>query len=237
MMNRKLNEQGLEEFRQFIDNLRNGGKQNTPSYLLTDPTTSEPLGFELQLPDVTFSTRYELGSYLCEQFSELNMQSMIGDIGFWSSLALHWFDQLCPEADDGSRKPPSQAYNYILSNNYNHRPRHAIFTTWQLVDRYGEDARFLLCRELPIRGEITEQLMARQYFLSCRGLMQAASRLYYDEESGSFKKGAAARSSAGCIHRFVAWLHQIELTYDLYSLNCEDVLDLMPKEFDRFKAS
>jgi hypothetical protein len=233
MLLRKLNKQGLVNFESFIENIRNGKKLSVPDYLLTDPATSEPLTVDIDLENVNFKNRYELGEYLVKQFKGVDLQIYIGEIGFWSALALFWFDQLCPAKNNKSRKP-SMVYNYILSENFNHRPRHAIFTTWQLVDRYGEDARFLLCKELPVRGELIEQMMARQYFMSCDGVMRAASRLYYDEENNTFKKGAAARKSAGCVSRFVAWLQQLELTYDLFSVCGEDLMKLMPREFDRF---
>jgi len=232
---RKLNKLGIKEFEQFIENLRNGGKQNTPDYLLTEPSTSEVLEFDIELEKGLFANRYELGTYLTEKLNDVDIQKFIGDSGFWSALALYWFDQLCPLKADGSRKP-SMVYNYILSENYNHRPRHAIFTTWQLVELYGEHSRYLLSRELPVRGELIEQLMSRQYFLSCTGVMQAASALYYDSERKTFKKGAAGRSSAGCVYRFVNWLQQIEINYDLFSLSSDDLISLMPKEFERFKT-
>lgn len=230
---RKLNKSGLKEFERFIDNLRSGGKQNTPDYLLTDPSTSEPLNWDLDLERIEFANRYELGVYLIEKFNSVDVQKLIGDSGFWSALALFWFDQLCPLKADGSRKP-SMVYNYVLSENYNHRPRHAIFTTWQLVDLYKEDSYFLLSRDLPVRGELIEQLMARQYFLSCAGVMRAASKLYFDTERKTFKKGAAGRTSAGCVYRFVNWLQQLEINYDLFSIDRDDLLGLIPKEFNRF---
>lgn len=230
---RKLNKSGVREFERFIANLRNGGHQNTPDYLLTDPSTSESLEWDLDLERGSFENRYELGVYLVKELTSLEVQKLIGDTGFWSALALFWFDQLCPQKADGSRKP-SMSYNYILSENFGHRPRHAIYTTWQLVDLYGSDSYFLLSRELPVRGELIEQLMARQYFLSCTGVMRAASKLYYDPERKTFKKGAAGRSSAGCVYRFVNWLQQLEINYDLFSIDSDDLIELMPKEFERF---
>ena len=232
---RKLNKSGIKEFQYFIDNLRNGGKQNTPDYLLTDPSTSEILEFDLELEKKIFSNRYDLGVYLVEKLKGTDVQKFMGDSGLWNALALFWFNQLCPVKADGSRKP-SMVYNYVLSENYNHRPRHSIFTTWQLVDLYGEHSRYLLSRELPVRGELIEQLMARQYFLSCAGIMLAASSLYYDQDRKTFKKGATSRNKAGTVDRFVTWLQQLEINYDLFSINSDDLIGLMPKEFDRFKV-
>jgi len=235
MIIRKLNERGLEEFSQFINSLRQGSKQNIPIGLLTSEASSESLPISLELDNnKPFNNRYELGVYLTEKFDVVNIQPLIGDNGFWSALALLWFDQLCPEKPDGSRKP-SMVYNYVMSNNYNHRPRHAIFTTWQLVDRYKEDARFLLSKELSVRGELIEQIMARQYYMGCEGVMRTASKLYYDPERRTFKKGSAGRTSPGCVYRFINWLQQLEINFDLFSMNSNDLMSLLPKEFDRFK--
>lgn len=234
MIIRKLNEHGLDEFSQFINSLRQGARQNTPIGLLTSEASSEPLSISLELDNnKTFTNRYELGVYLTEKFDVVNIQPLIGDNGFWSALALLWFDQLCPEKPDGSRKP-SMVYNYVMSNNYNHRPRHAIFTTWLLVDRYKEDARFLLSKELSVRGELIEQIMARQYYMGCEGVIRTASKLYYDTDRKTFKRGAAGRSSPGCVARFINWLQQLEVNYDLFSMSDNDLFGLMPKEFDRF---
>ncbi len=236
MLLRKLNPSGLAEFERYISDSRNGSTSEIPLHLATEDETSELLPVAIEYDDVTFSNRYEMGQYLVNIFDGCDLQGFIGDIGFWSALSLIWFDQLCPLRKD-KRRNPSMVYNYILSENYNHRPRHAIFTTWQLVDRYSDDARFLLCKEMSVRGELIEQIMARQYFLSCEGVMRAASSLYYDESNNNFKRGAAARKSSGCVYRYIAWLQQLELTYDLFSVPSEILADLMPSEFDRFKTN
>lgn len=234
MIIRALNDHGLDVFRRFINDLRDGEQQNTPTGLLTSNQSSEALPFELDIDDRKFENRYELGVYLDEKLKTLDLQQVMGNTGFWSALALYWFDQLCPEKSGAARKP-AMVYNYILSDNYNHRPRHAIFTTWQLVSQYGEDARFLLGKALPVRGELTEQIMARQYYLGCEGVIRAASRLYYDTDTKTFKRGAAARKSAGCVSRYLSWLQQLEINYDIFSMNKHELSSLMPKEFDRFK--
>ncbi len=235
MIIRKLNEQGLSYFEQFIVHLRNGNETNNPAYLLTDPLYSEPVGLEVNVdPDRSFASRYAMGQYLVDCTINENLQPLMGDRGFWSWFALLWFDQLCPTKQ--RQRKPSQAYNYILSKNYNHRPRHAIYMTWQLVNRYGEAARFMLCKPMDTRGEITEQLMARQEILSSEGAMKLASSLYFDPEGGNFKRGAAARKSAGCVARYIAWLQQLQLTFDLYSISADDLAAMLPREFDRFRG-
>lgn len=235
MIVRKLNDQGLHNFGQFIIHLRDGNEANNPTYLLTDPLFSEPVVPEVNVDaDRKFASRYEMGQHLVARTSNVNLQPLMGDRGFWSWFALLWFDQLCPTRK--SQRNPSQEYNYILSKRYNHRPRHAIYMTWQLVNLYGDAARFMLCKPMDTRGEITEQLMARQDILSSEGAMKLASSLYFDPEEGNFKRGAAARKSAGCVTRYIAWLQQLQLTFDLYSISADDLAAMLPREFDRFRG-
>ncbi|MCA9040704.1 MAG: hypothetical protein KDA65_10185 [Planctomycetaceae bacterium] len=64
--------------------------------------------------------------------------------------------------------------------------------TWQLVDRYGDNARFMLFKKVFTRGEITEQLMAHKDILSPQGLMRLTSFLYYGPSKNNFKSGVGA---------------------------------------------
>jgi hypothetical protein len=233
---RRLTESGIRSFEAHIRNLRQGTEETTPWGLLESEEHSEALADRIEVEqERAFGTRYDLGRYLVESFEGVRLQPYIGDRGFWTWLALLWFDQLCP-AKKGQRRP-SQPYNYVLSRNYNHRPRHSVYMTWQLVDRYGEDSRFMLCKEPSTRGELTEQLMARQDILSAEGVVRLASQLYFDPVSGIFKRGSAARKSPGCVARYIAWLQQLELTYDIFSTTREDLERMLPVEFRKFQAA
>jgi hypothetical protein len=231
---RRLTKSGLDDFSSFIEGLRNGNQSNTPLFLLETDEHSEAINLDLEVGDQTFSSRYEMGVFLVSLFNGQDIQEYLGDMGFWSWFALLWFDQLCPEKNGVPK--PSRAYNYILSAKYNHRPRHAIYMTWQLVNRYGPDAKFLLSKEMSTRGEITEQLMARQENLSSEGIMLLASKLYFDNETESFKKGAASRTGAGCVSRYLIWLEQLKLNYDVFMMQLGDLESLLPKEFERFRG-
>ena len=86
------------------------------------------------------------------------------------------------------------------------------------------------------RGEMMEQMMARQEIFSMEGVIKLASRLYLDPEKRTFKRGTTTRRKAGCIDRYVSWLNQLKLTYDLFSMSSEDLEELLPDEFDRFRS-
>jgi len=92
----------------------------------------------------------------------------------------------------------------------------------------------MLCKEPSTRGEIIEQMMARQEIFASDAAMRLASSLYFDEERRSFKRGAAGRTSAGCVARYISWIQQLQLTFDIFSVTLEKLEELLPKEFDRF---
>ena len=230
---RRLTKAGLLEFRHFIQNLREGQPLQTPIYLLDSDEHSEAIELDLDVKNKAFASRYEMGEYLVNLLKEQRMHPFIGDSGFWSWFALLWFDQLCPSSE-GKRKP-SKEYNYILSSEYTHRPRHSVYMTWQLVSNYGGDALFLLCKEMSTRGELAEQMMARQENLTSEGVIRLASSLYLDPVTRMFKRGAAARTSAGCIARYIRWLDQLRLTHDLFSMTKAKLEELLPPEFERFR--
>lgn len=230
---RALNDKGIEVFNNYIFRRRSKENVQPPYYALSDPEYSSELEVSIEVEKIEFSSRYEIGVYLTSKFNCIDIQPYLGHKGFWSWLALFWFDQLASKDDD--QYSPAKEYNYILSSNYNHRPRHAIFMTWQLVSQYGEDARFMLSKVPSVRGELTEQLLARQEILSSTSAIGVASLLYYDSNTGIFKRGAAARKSAGCIARFMSWIQQIQRTYDIFSMSKEELYELLPSEFERFQ--
>lgn len=234
-MNVRLNETGLTRFKDYIANLKDNPKLEIPIDLLENPETSAPTGFGVEFEQRSFSSRYECGKYVTNRLEEVESRKFVDDAGFWSALALLWFDQLCLVNKRGDRKA-SMAYNYVLSDFFRHYSRHAIRTSWQLYSQHGKNSQFLLGKEMNVRGELVEQLMGRQYFLSCEGVIGAANRLYLDENTGSFKKGAGSRKAAGCISRYIRWLQQIERTHDLFSIDSDDLYNMLPTEFGRFKA-
>ena len=240
---RKLNTKGLKEFGQFLDGCY---KQNTvgeiPFTLLKNGATSEDIKDQIDLDDdVTFKSRYEMGLYLTEKFEKINMQPYLGDEGFWSAIALIWFEQLTLKrrTEDGSEYKINKPPNYKYDKSFGEQMRHAIYTTWRLVNEHKENAMFLLKRDndIPTRGDLTEQLMGTQKYINLKSVIETASRLYGDKNSNTgYVTGAtrAPEGQGGDMRRYVAWLKQINLNYDLYTIKTNALLKLLPSEFDRF---
>ncbi|EXJ13581.1 hypothetical protein D779_3584 [Imhoffiella purpurea] len=199
--------------------------------LLTDPETSEALEFRAFTGPDTLSSRYELGQRLAGSLGPHDRGAITNDPGVWNWLALFFFESLCPVRSDGVFMPGEDA-NFILSPSHQKRPRHAVRTTYVLVREYGDRVRFLFSK-LRERGELLEQIAATQYLWSCRGVIEAASVLYQDDITEGFKRGAASKGP-GSARRFRDYLSQLTLTYDLHGMTAEEILEILPREYERF---
>ena len=233
---RKLNDEGIERFHEY---LRDGADGRAPVHLLDNPQTSEPLPVNMDFTVTGFPNRYVFGNRLNSLLGELNATEIAHDKGLWSGLALLWFDFICPRSSGGKRKVDKE-YRYILSSDYRHYYRHLVRSPWQLVRDHGKNARFLLIspREsrhpIAVHGEILEQFGGRQQVLASPHIIQAANSLYLDLEKDRPKTGAAG-SGRGSARRFGMVLRQFDLTFDPACMSQEELIDLLPPEFDRWK--
>ena len=233
---RRLNNEGLESFELWLSS---GAAGKAPIELLKSNATSDLIAGDVQVSSGAFSNRYEFGKYLVSLLAPLSDSTITNDRFLWSSLALFWFDQLCPLLFNGTRKL-DQSYRYVLSEDYRHFYRHLVRSPWQLVRDHGENARFLLLavadgpQPLKRHGEILEQLGGRQSLLRSQPLIAEASALYSDPNTGRPKKGVAG-SGRGSVRRLALVLRQLDLTFDVEAMPSGGLQVILPTEFDRWK--
>ena len=65
--------------------------------------------------------------------------------------------------------------------------------------------------------------------------MEAATELYLGQRGTKAKRGATGERTPGSVFRFAAVLNQFDPVWDLYAMKKEQILDLLPGEFDRFR--
>jgi len=233
---RKLNATGLEQFEQW---LTDGAKGKVPLHLAKDTSTSDPLQHEIGLSLDKFDDRFALGKYLVKTMAPFDDAIISTDRLFWTTLALIWFDQICPNFNVGGRRL-DQSYRYVLSADYRHYYRHLVRSPWQLVKDHGENSKFLLlpAKDIPFplrrHGELLEQLGGRQSVLRSPSLISEASHLYSDEKTKRPKRGVAG-SGGGSARRLGLVLRQLDLTFDVEAMSNGKLLAILPAEFDRFK--
>lgn len=234
---RRLTESGIEAFRKYLSSLRSGSTAAPPHELLTDPDASKPVLGSASVEQLTFDTRLDAAKYLDEALSGLELDGIETAIGLWSWLSLFYFDQVCPPGKNGLRKP-GRDYRHILEPGYRHGHRHLLGGAYLVYTIYGwaeEFGKLMLATPLPTESQFHHELAARQSFVTNRGILESVHSLYFDRKTTKPKRGSLMKKSPGTLYRFIDVVQQLDLTYDLYSMTGEEVLELLPNEFDRWE--
>ncbi len=237
---RRLNEKGIEEFGAYLDSLSINPMLAPPTEILEDQTKSGSLSVNIDLDNKKFSNRFDAAKYLYEKFIEAGLADSELDRGVWAWLSLYWFDALRPPEGKQMKKWPGERARWIPSESYDWKKfyRHLLAGPWR-VYRFHRDhperAIVVLCGPLYAPGEASEQLLSRQEVVTNRGVVELATRLYYDPAGKKIKRGAASKG-AGSFRRFAKdFFDQFGVTWDLYAMSADQVAVLLPKEFSRFQ--
>jgi hypothetical protein len=83
--------------------------------------------------------------------------------------------------------------------------------------------------------EIREQLTSQQDMFHPE-FQKAARNLYFDENKSALKRGAGGKG-AGTPRRLAKLRSQLDVTWNLFDLDAEHIVSLLPKEFNRFKPA
>lgn len=232
---RALNRSGIGRFRSYLKRLRDGASDAPPVGLLADPAMTESLPETIEVEQRAFPARLQLGEYLCEILAGLPSEVVGGNTGLWAWMSLFWFDQVCPQRQDGARRP-GREYRHIPDFSYRYQHRHLLFGPYLVFRRHAHCALALLSGPVHIESAIYQEITSRRDLIANRGVVEAALHLYVDARRGTIKRGAHVQSGApGTIRRFVRVLQQLDLTYDIYGLSGKELLDLLPPEFDPWR--
>ncbi len=234
---RKLTKSGIASFTEYLKRLANGDAVDPPVHLLTDPESSEALLGSAEVEAVTLETKLAAANYLQRQLATLDRAEVDNNVGLWTWLSLFYFDQVCPALTRGKREPGEIA-RYILSHHAQKYYRHLLAGPLRLLQIHEEYARVFLYGPLPKHGDFSEQLASRAQIISNRSLIAAVYQLYFDPASdgeGRPKRGALTRTRAGNVRRLVTVIQQFDLTYDMYAMTKQQILNLLPGEFDSWR--
>jgi len=235
---RAFKNRGVEQFRKYLVKLRQGSAGLPPNYLLDDPDFSEPVKGGGSIEQQTFGTRLELAQYFDDALAGVENDGIETDVHLWSWLSLFYFEQVCPADGKGLRKP-GRDYRHILEPGYPNGHRHLLAGAYLVYSVYGLGenlSRLLLWTPLHLESKFHHQLAVRQTLITNKGILKAAHQMYFNPADVRPKRGALIeKKSPGTLIRFIDVIQQLDLTYDLYSMTAEEILALLPPEFDKWK--
>lgn len=239
MLIRKFNEEGLLAMNKYLDKFDQGEIYDRDSILNNDRYTillSETIDLD---QEKKFLTRLDACEYLDGKLRFVALDNKGRDMGLWSWLSLLYFQQLLSKKRDGTVSTGERARWIFYAGDYQRYYRHLLGGAYSIYIAYKNNldaVSVVLCPKVNVLGETVAQFPANQEIIQNTEIMKAATKLYYDLEKKTLKRGAQDKSG-GTPRRFTAVLKQLQLTRDLFSLSCDDILALLPHEFDKFKKA
>ncbi len=229
---KRLTDEGIRLFYEYILDRAHTGEP-PPTHLLEVPF-SEPLEKPVEVEKRDFDDKLAAARYLREKLAPLGLRVHDVDRGLWGWISLFYFHQLCPAKPDG-RRNPGNPYRYIPETAWSRYYRHLLRGPYHLHELLGEELSpfFLKGQRMHTSGDATEQVASRQDLVTNRGAVALINRLYFDPKGQKRKKGAlnSKRGEAGVLRRLLVYLDQLGRTYDLRTLDTDQVLKMLPREF------
>ena len=235
---RRLTDEGVQRFAEYLIALKTTPTLPPPVVLLDDPTTSEEAA-SVTVCQETFRNRLEVGRWLHNLLERAALPDVARDKGVWAWLSLLVFDQVCPADGRGHRKPGETARHIPDAANFQRYYRHLLAGPWRIVRTHRdapEHAMAVLCQPVHKPGDIVEQLASRQELVTNRAFISAASRLYVDATTQQPRSGSGGKTR-GAPRRLADFCNQLDVTWDLYAMEADELLEKLPKEFDRFRRA
>ena len=226
---------GLDRFETYLIELKRDPSRTPSPELLSDPELTEPV---VRGPDVEpreFASKYEAGRHLAELLGEVSESRLRTDLGLWGWLTLVFFDQVCPADRHGRRQRRDLPLYRPRGGDPKHGlDKHILFFPWKMVRLHGADARFMLSG--PLHKDTKAQREWTGYNLNvCRGAVALAHRMYWDSDKGRPRPGSTSTATKkqpgrpGNMRRYLRVLQQLDLTYDIYGLEADEMARLLPQ--------
>ena len=162
--------------------------------------------------------------------------NLLGKVGVWAWFTFILRDVVFPRQADGIRRP-GEIHRWYPSDpgDWQKAQRHLVRMPVVLLGSLGDTADHLLRGAPSALPDIREQLTSQQDMFSLE-FQKAARMLYYNDAEQKLKRGSGGKG-AGSPRRLARVRQQLDVTWNLFDLDAARIIQLLPKEFDRFKPS
>lgn len=183
-----------------------------------------------------FATAADLARAIVAALGTRAVTDTLTNTGLWAWLAFVLRDVLFPIGRQGTREI-GEIYRWLPSdpNDYQKAQRHLVRMPVTLLATLGRNADHLLCGKPSIHGEVREQLTSQQEMFH-PGFQAVARALYFDDATHGLKRGAGGKGP-GSPRKLARVRKQFDVTWDLFAIPPNALLQMLPKEFDRFKPA
>ena len=244
----ELTAAGIRAAKGYLAALRADPKEALPDGLLADPRYARALAPAVYVEQRSFANRREAGAYLSDRLAPLGNAAIADNPGLWSWLGMFYFHQVVGiDADGNPRLGRNPDVAYVIDPDETGRGArrhfaHRLLLSWEIYIRHGETAWYLLDEPVNSLSQLADRLSGAPEMFRAVGIVELAHRLYADPLTRSLKSGALGggqqnQRPPGGIVRLLDVLNQLYMTYDVYGMTAEQLLALLPPEFDRWQAA
>ena len=226
---RSLTPEGLNLFRQVMS-----GTLDDTALDVANSALAKPVPGTAPLVVRDFVTARAMAEAICASLGNLSAQAMADEIGLWAWLAFILRDQLFPKVNGVRKVTEIHRWYPAAAADYQKAQRHLVRMPVVAWETLGETADHLICNLPRVGPEIREQLTSQQDMFSPE-FQKVCRQLYYDETTGSVRRGAAGKTGPGVARRMAAVRKQLDVTWDMTDLPADRIMKLLPAEFDGFQ--
>ena len=241
-----LTTDGIRGARAYLAQLRNGELPPFPNTLLTAAQYAQPVASAIYVEQRPFASRRDAGAYLADRLAPLGIASIANNAPLWSWLGMFYFHQVVQLDDQGVPRlgrNPDVAYVIDpdeIGRGARRHFAHRLLISWEIYTQHGENAWYLLDEPVNSMRQLADRLSGAPEIFRAVGIVDLAHRLYADRPTGRLKPGVLAggqnQRPPGGIVRLLDVLNQLYMTYDIYGMTAEQLLPLLPPEFNRWQT-
>ncbi len=229
----RFNSVGLSEFSSLLKQPIQEVLERIPN-LTSNTDLFEKIPCEMEIHPI--ESRLELAEILYKSMKDSHvLKKLQADQGLWSWLAAVWMPALF-ENSPRSAKIGEQA-RWILDLQKTRYYRHLLAGPYFIYNHHVENPRkalSILGGSAIIPGELVGQIAASSDIAFSVGA-EVATILYVDSKTGKAKKGSGGAGPGSPRRLTAAYLNQIDLTVDYRGMTAEEILQILPEEFNKFK--
>ena len=215
--------------------------------LASEATYSQPVAPPLYVERRDFASRREAGAYLKPRLEPLGERRITGNYALWSWLGMFYLEPAAGQyAASGRRRISASEVAYILDPHGGGRGvsqghRHRLMAAYEIYARHGESAWCMLDQPLSSMEHFAERLLGAPLLFNAPGIVELAHLLYADRRAGGYKQGfqgaGGRQRPPGGLVRLIDVLNQLSMTYDVYGMTANQLLPLLPPEFEAWKPA
>lgn len=240
---RRFTAEGLKRFELFLDSAA-PDMMPLEGQLLDSEVSEEIPGITVlvdlgDLPDQC--TKFELATFIATRIPSIAVQSLlVDDANAGAFMVAARFEVFAKRDSSGAWRLRGRERYIPRLDSASLFYRHPV-SALALYTACGPASEVCLYTDCREQGDFMEQVASRADVACNVEMMRVLNHLYWNAQAKSLKAGVLETRYPypdGCLRRFVgpgSFVERFGTTHDFFSMTFEEILALLPPEFDRFK--